>query len=71
MRSNAVWGGAPEIKSFCEMYKVNVIVKNIRGGNINEDITFSCNTPTNRWVVISWNGGHFEPVLYHDGENKN
>lgn len=68
MRSNATWGGAIEIKAFCDMYKVNVLVKNIRNENrdpnIPDSIEFLCNdTNINRWVEITWNGGHFEPIL--------
>ncbi len=67
MRSNSTWGGAIEIKAFCEIYKVNVLVRNIRNDNRNpntpDNIEFLCNEETNRWVEITWNGGHFEPVL--------
>ena len=69
MRNNATWGGAIEIRAFCEMYKVNVLVKNIRNNSTDENhpknIQFLCSDPTSRWVFISWNGGHFEPVIVH------
>lgn len=67
MRSNATWGGAIEIKAFCDIYNVNVLVRNIRNENRDpntpDTIEFLCNNNTNRLVEITWNGGHFEPVL--------
>lgn len=67
MRNNATWGGAIEIKAFCEMYNVNVLVINIRNNERDKDskkeIKFLSNTPANRWVTITWNGGHFEPLV--------
>ena len=74
MRSNSTWGGAIEIRAFCEMYDVNVVVKNIRNAAQNEEetyIEFLCSNNKNRWVVISWNGGHFEPILFHNGDITN
>jgi len=71
MRSNSTWGGAIEIRAFCEMYDVNVIVKNIRNAATNEEetyIEFLCSNNKDRWVVISWNGGHFEPILFKHGD---
>jgi hypothetical protein len=67
MRSNATWGGAIEIKSFCEMYKVNVLVLNIRNNQTDiesttKEIKFLSSTPSQKWVSITWNGGHFEPI---------
>lgn len=67
MRNNATWGGAIEIRAFCEMYNVNVLVKNIRNNTLDKnspkDIEFLSSESVNKWVVISWNGGHFEPVV--------
>jgi hypothetical protein len=67
MRSNATWGGAIEIKSFCEMYQVNVLVLNIRNNQTDmetttKEIKFLSSVPSQRWVSITWNGGHFEPI---------
>jgi hypothetical protein len=61
MRNDNTWGGAPEIKAFCEMY--NVIVKVIvkQSGKL---IEFKpSNTETTRFVVITWSGNHFEPFV--------
>lgn len=71
MRSNSTWGGAIEIRAFCEMYDVNIIVKNIRHLEKDDEdkcIEFLCSNNKDRWVVISWNGGHFEPILFKHGD---
>ena len=70
MRNNATWGGAIEIKTFCEMYQVNILVLNIRNNETDKDspkeIKFIASSPSTRWIAISWNGGHFEPVYIND-----
>lgn len=72
MRSNSTWGGAIEIKAFCELYKVNILVKNIRRTDEEKDIQFICaSEETDKWIVISWNGGHFEPVIIEIPEEYN
>lgn len=59
MRNDNTWGGAPEIKAFCEMYKVKVKV--IIGQN-GKQIEFNpSNQEATKFVVITWSGNHFEP----------
>jgi len=60
MRDDSTWGGAPEIKAFCEMYNVIVKVVVLSSRKV---IDFTSSRPTDRYVIISWNGSHFEPVL--------
>lgn len=70
MRRTSTWGGAIEIRAFCNIYKKNVIVTNIRN-NRNNKIEFINNSTkeqlnnvsndTNNYH-ITWNGGHYEPV---------
>jgi hypothetical protein len=60
MRSDNTWGGAPEIRSFCEMYNVGVKVLVIGTGKL---IEFKPTNESNVFVVISWTGNHFEPVM--------
>lgn len=70
MRNTSTWGGAIEIRCFCNIYNLNVEVINIRGGNRNEKSIFfpkSFNSEDNKEtleniVKISWNGGHYEPI---------
>lgn len=61
MRLSNTWGGSIEIKSFCNIFNVNVIVVNIRDNN--EKIEFlSSNDECKRYIEITWSGGHFESL---------
>ena len=55
MRSNETWGGAIEIKSFCEMYKIQIHVHIMD----NKIITFIPLSPPESIINITWNGNHF------------
>jgi hypothetical protein len=59
MRQYHTWGGAPEIKAFCEIYNTCVKVLVIHD---NKEIEFTPKCPT-QFIKISWNGSHFEPLL--------
>ena len=65
MRSPTVWGGSAEIKSFVNIYKINVDVVNIRDfpkqsiTMINNTINFG-NSENMITIKISWSGNHFE-----------
>ena len=69
MRSISTWGGAIEIKCFCNIYNKNVFVRNIRDHTssiiefiINPKIIknrFNCDEKN---FHITWSGGHYEPV---------
>ena len=66
MRDDNTWGGAPEIKAFCEMYKVIVKVVILSSHKVIDFTPRIADEPTqkiDRYVIISWNGSHFEPVL--------
>ena len=59
MRNSGSWGGAIEIKAFCNMYNkhINVHDNRGRGGVV---INFVDNERKNRDVIdINWNGGHY------------
>lgn len=62
MRQSATWGGALEIKAFCEIYHVGVIVHVRQTGN---DILFRPSTNQERLLIvrIEWQGCHYEPIL--------
>ncbi len=68
MRSTSTWGGATEIKCFCEIYKCDVEVFNIRNhGNITlltKSISFQTSQQQENTKIarVSWNGGHYEPL---------
>jgi len=74
MRSTSTWGGAIEIKAFCNLYNMNVIVENIRDNRRNDNNTIDFtpepedgngndNSCGRRGARITWSGGHYEPVL--------
>jgi hypothetical protein len=51
-----VWGGAIEIKAFCNLFRVNVQVVVTYTGRV---IDILSETPTKRSVTIYYNGSHF------------
>lgn len=70
MRKTSTWGGAIEIRAFCNIYGKNVVVRNIRRREntkihfINEVIKDKLNVNGNDEATyhITWSGGHYEPV---------
>lgn len=61
MKSANTWGGAIEIKAFCELFRIPVHVRVESSGSIIEFVPN--NHPENsNYILISWNGCHFEPV---------
>lgn len=59
MSRPGVWGGAIEIKAFCEMYKMDIVVHVLYTGKTFK-VTADCN-PTEEGH-ISYTGNHFEPM---------
>jgi uncharacterized protein with PIN domain len=66
MRKRHVWGGAIEIRAFCELFDIKVIVFVIRE---NRNIEFLPSSFENndskkveKCVKISWTGAHYEPI---------
>jgi hypothetical protein len=61
MRSRSTWGGAIEIRAFVELWKrpVRVLVLSTRKW-IEFPYDGDC---SNNVCKISWNGGHYEPIL--------
>jgi hypothetical protein len=61
MRQSSTWGGAIEIKAFCDIFNINVnviILKDKKTVNF-----LSTNQPSLGTITISWNGSHFEPII--------
>lgn len=60
MKKSSTWGGAIEIKTFCELFQMKVRVYVI------QDKQFIDFIPTNwdgiRCIKISWTGNHYEPL---------
>jgi hypothetical protein len=64
MRQRHVWGGAIEIRAFCELFDMKVIVFVIRENRNIEFIPSSHDIkPIHNSITISWTGSHYEPLL--------
>jgi len=65
MRSSSTWGGAIEIQSACNIWKLRIIVKDIRYNHSNvtkKDIEFiPINNNYDKSITLEWSGGHYEP----------
>lgn len=63
MRKSSTWGGAIEIKAACNIWKLKIIVINLRDKK-NKNIEFIPNKDINieKTIKISWTGGHYEPI---------
>ena len=63
MRRNSTWGGAIEIQAICNIFKVRIIVVNIRNRNRNEIEFLPVHENYSNTLKITWSGGHYEPIL--------
>jgi hypothetical protein len=61
MRKSSTWGGAIEIRAFCELFKIKVFVYVIRDNKFIEFVP-SNYTDNSKFIKISWNGSHYEPI---------
>ena len=61
MRNSYEWGGAIEIKVFCDIFKVNTLVLSIPNRRKIEFLT-NHNPKNAKWIKIYWTGNHFEPI---------
>ena len=59
MKNTSTWGGAIEIRCFCNLYNVNVKVVNIRDAKSTR-ILFEVGSY--RTIQSSSSGGHYEPL---------
>lgn len=64
MRHNSTWGSALEIKAFCNIYNVGVVVRIVQNGR---DVVFKPSSMEEATclnaVMIEWTGNHYEPVF--------
>lgn len=61
MRSAATWGGAIEIRAYCNIYQANVRVLVAATGQWIEFIADS--TTAHPLAKLRWTGGHYDPLL--------
>lgn len=64
MREPSTWGGAVEIKAFCDLYRVGVVVYDTRS-QPPRPIEFLPRRRRTRTLHLLWNGGHYEPGGRH------
>ena len=62
MKNMGQWGGAIEIKAFCDLFGLNVKVHSFPN---RRTIEFISQTSKGKvpWVEITWTGNHYEPVI--------
>lgn len=60
MRQASEWGGAPETRIYCELFRARVLVRCLVTGNNIEYIPGD--RVYRKTVRVTWNGGHYEPV---------
>lgn len=64
MRHTSTWGSSLEIKAFCDIYNVGVVVRISQTG---KDVVFRPSSMGNanvlKAVMIEWSGNHFEPIF--------
>lgn len=58
MSNSNQWGGAIEIKAYCNIFKINVKVQSLPNNKI---IDFISNYNTTKYISIKWNGVHYVP----------
>ena len=59
MRSSTEWGGAIEIKAYCDIFRRNVRMYSQPN---RKDIEFLAEDKQSTWVSIHWTGNHYEPL---------
>lgn len=67
MKKSNTWGGAVEIKAFCELFSIQVKVLVLETGQTitfypNKWETTNCTVNDFHSITISWNGYHYEPI---------
>lgn len=61
MRKSGTWGGAIEIRAFCELFQIKVYVLVLRDQKYIEFVPSHYPDET-KYIKISWNGNHYEPI---------
>jgi hypothetical protein len=61
MRKSETWGGAIEIRAFCELFQIKVFVLVLKDNKYIEFVPTNF-TDNSKYIKISWNGNHYEPI---------
>ena len=59
MRSSTEWGGAIELKAYCDIFRRNVRMYSQPN---RKEIEFLAEKKQSPWVSIHWTGNHYEPM---------
>lgn len=64
MRKTSTWGGGIEIQAACNLWKLRIIVHDIRKRcNSSQHIEFvPVSSSPEKTIELEWSGGHYEPV---------
>jgi len=63
MRNTSTWGGAIEIQSACNIWKLGINVHNIRANEKGQICFIPITTEILQTINITWSGGHYEPLI--------
>ena len=61
MRNQSTWGGGLEIKTFCDIFNIQVDVISLPNGGRKIEFIPNSGNPMGK-IGIVWNGGHFTPI---------
>jgi len=62
MRKQSTWGGAIEIQCACNIWKIRVLVEDVRRQMKHSIIEFiPINNIYEKTINLKWSGGHYEP----------
>jgi len=59
MNNTSTWGGAIEIRAYCELFRINVVVHVLY---TRKEFEIKSSQPTLLTTHISYTGNHFEPM---------
>jgi hypothetical protein len=63
MRSPSTWGGAIEIQVACNLWHMQVYVKNYRNQGMKDIEFLPLNGQYEKTIHVYWTGGHYEPTF--------
>ena len=61
MEKPSSWGGAIEIRAFCELFGIHVRVHDLRYPNTKYDFHPSCDSSQDVWIELMYTGNHYTP----------
>lgn len=62
MKQSSTWGGAIEIRAFCELFRARVLVKILDPRHPHDVIEFLPHAPPDSTVEVGYTGNHYIPI---------